>query len=489
MGRRKKQLFRVIIPNSLLWLLELNHSMQVSNYKLAHFISILTHHIYSNYPNGKYYFKKPITSVFLGKLYNKRYLSEVIMPLKEAGVIEVNDAYSADIGKCKEYGLNKDIIKEIINEEYTEVYITTNTLIRKINEWQQETLLRQIQQYRFIEGEAEMLLHLNIDSECLERLYIDRVEQIKQSNIKKKRIAIINALRHKEELLELNDARDLLDARVRYISGRVYHPLVQCPREYRKAVVDNEGQPYLEIDLRSSQAVFLCKVIAVALKHRLIAFNHNKITEYSDNLIEKIIPLLDEPINLLEEGVYPSDFIQFVKGVFFDDIYEEASPKNISQTASIQVGKDIYEIGNTVRISGSKTLVGEARNQMKEQFFKDIFFNYYNKENYGMNGQLSISSKYLEDFAKTYYTVYEFCRICAFQSKEGRKKSRELALLLQQTESKFFHQMIPSELKKEFNFFIVHDGIYVPQSQKEYVLSICEKTANDYFGITPHFKA
>ena len=106
-----------------------------------------------------------------------------------------------------------------------------------------------------------------------------------------------------------------------------------------------------------------------------------------------------------------------------------------------------------------------------------------------MNGQLSISSKYLEDFAKTYYTIYEFCRICALQSKEGRKKSRELALLLQQTESKFFHQMISSELKKEFNFFIVHDGIYVPQSQKEYVLSICEKTANDYFGITPHFKA
>jgi hypothetical protein len=29
----------------------------------------------------------------------------------------------------------------------------------------------------------------------------------------------------------------------------------------------------------------------------------------------------------------------------------------------------------------------------------------------------------------------------------------------------------------------------VPQSEKEYVLSICEKTANDYFGITPHFKA
>ena len=110
MGRRKEQRFRVIIPSSLLWLLKLNHSMEVSNYKLAHFISILTHHIYSNYPNGKYYFKKPITSVFLGNLYNTKYLEDVIMPLKEAGVIEVNDEYYT--GKCMDYGLNKDIIKE-----------------------------------------------------------------------------------------------------------------------------------------------------------------------------------------------------------------------------------------------------------------------------------------------------------------------------------------------------------------------------------------
>ena len=50
MGRKKKELFKVVIPNSLLGLVGLNDSSEVSNYKLAHFISILTHHIYSNYP-------------------------------------------------------------------------------------------------------------------------------------------------------------------------------------------------------------------------------------------------------------------------------------------------------------------------------------------------------------------------------------------------------------------------------------------------------
>ena len=270
----------------------------------------------------------------------------------------------------------------------------------------------------------------------------------------------------------------------------MYHPFVQCPREYRKAVVDEQAQPYVEVDLRSSQAVFLCKVIAVALKHRLITYEFGKPATASDNLIEQIIPLLDEPINVLEEGVYPSDFTAFVSAVFLDDIYEDASPKNISQSASVQVGEDIYEVGGYTRVSGAKTLVGEARDEAKRQFFKDIFFNYYNKENYGVAGQLSISTEYLEDFAKTYYTVYEFCRICALQSKEGKKKSRDLALLLQQTESKFFHELLPSALShiEPFNYFVVHDAVYLPQKHQEAVINACNEEAVKFFGVVPMFR-
>ena len=434
--------------------------------------------------------KKPLTSVYLGTLYNKRYLSEVITPLKQDGIIEVNDSYSTDLGFCKEYGFNKDIIQEVIDEEYTEVYITKNTLINRINDWQRETLNRQIKKYRFIETEADMLLNLIIDSTALEQLYSQRIEDIKQSSDKKKKLAITNATRHKEEILQLTEARDLLDARVRYISGRVYHPFVQCPREYRKAVVDEQGHPYVEVDLRSSQAVFLCKVIAVALKHRLITFEFGEQATASDNLIEQIIPLLDEPINVLEQGVYPSDFTAFVRAVFLDDIYEEASPENISQTASIQVGEGIYNVGSTVRVSGAKTLVGEERKEAKEKFFKDIFFNYYNKENYGVEGQLSISSEYLEDFAKTHYTVYEFCRLCALQSKEGKKKSRDLALLLQQTESRFFHELLPSALRgiEPFNYFVVHDALYAPHKQQEAVINACNEEAVKFFGVVPMFR-
>jgi hypothetical protein len=489
MGRKVNR-FRCVIPNSLMDYVGVDSRGSTSRYKVAHFLSILTHHIMSNYPSGNYFLKKPITAEYLSFLYTLRYTKQVIFPLRTDGIIQVNDSYSADLGFCKEYGFNKDIIQEVIDEEYTEVYITKNTLLNRINDWQRETLNRQIKKYRFIETEADMLLNLIIDTTALEQLYSQRIEDIKQSSDKKKKLAITNATRHKEEILQLTEARDLLDARVRYISGRVYHPFVQCPREYRKAVVDEQGEPYVEVDLRSSQAVFLCKVIAVALKHRLITYEFGRQATAIDNLIEQIIPLLDEPINVLEEGVYPPDFRAFVSAVFFDDIYEDANPENISQNAYMQVGDEAYLVHTSARLSGSKTLVGEARDQAKRQFFKDIFFNYYNKENYGVKGQLSISSEYLEDFGKTYYTVFEFCRICASQSKEGKKKSRDLALLLQQTESKFFHELLPAVLKEfePFKYFVVHDALYVPQKHQKAVINACNKLSTKFFGVTPKFR-
>ena len=275
MGRKVNR-FRCIIPNSLVDYVDVDSRGIASKYKIAHFLSIVTNHVLSNYPDGDYYLKKPITSEYLSFLYTLRYTKQVVFPLRTDGVIEVNDSYSTDLGFCKEYGFNKDIIQELIGEEYTEVYITKNTLINRINDWQRETLSRQIKKYRFIETEADMLLNLSIDTTALEQLYSQRIEDIKQSGQKEEKLAITNATRHKEEILQLTEAKDLLDARVRYIKGRVYHPFVNCPREYRKAVVDDEGQPYVEVDLRSSQAVFLCKVIAVALKHKLITFEFGK---------------------------------------------------------------------------------------------------------------------------------------------------------------------------------------------------------------------
>ena len=173
MGRKVNR-FRCIIPNSLVDYVDLDSRGIASKYKIAHFLSILTNHVLSNYPDGDYYLKKPITSEYLSFLYTLRYTKQVVFSLRIDGIIEVNDSYSTDLGFCKEYGFNKDIIQEVIDEEFTEVSITKNTLINRINDWQRETLSRQIKKYLFIESEADMLLHLNIDTSVLERLYEQR---------------------------------------------------------------------------------------------------------------------------------------------------------------------------------------------------------------------------------------------------------------------------------------------------------------------------
>jgi hypothetical protein len=489
MGRKKMKLF-MLVPQGVVKNLGVTADGKALEYKQAHFLSILTHHIQGSFPSTSAFYFKDITSTYLKHHYTTDYFDSVITPLLDCELIEVDDSYSTELHFPKSYRLSNVLIKEVIDGNTTIVYITSKSLIEKIEKWRRTTLSLQVNKLSFIESEADMLLHLNIDTSVLEQLYEQRVADINTSDKPNKKLAITNATRHKEEILKLTEAKDLLDARVRYISGRVYHPFVNCPKEFRKAVVDDEGQSYVEVDLRSSQAVFLCKVIAVALKHRLITFEFREQATAIDNLIEQIIPLLDEPINVLEEGVYPPDFRAFVSAVFFDDIYEDANPQNISQNAYTQVGDEVYLTHSSARLSGAKTLVGEQRDKAKRQFFKDIFFNYYNKENYGVKGQLSISSEYLEHFAKTYYTIYEFCRICASQSKEGKKKSRDLALLLQQTESKFFHELLLAAIQElePFNYFVVHDAIYIPKKHRVAVIKACNNLSVKFFGVMPEFR-
>ncbi len=485
---RKKEKFYLYIPDSLYDYAGVKDTGEATSYKVAHFLSILTHHVYINYPNAKAYWKKDISSDFLKKMYvASSYMVKVITPLIEEGIVISDGSYLVD-NFPKSYGLNRTLVEEIIQGKYSRVFITSNSLIRKIDDWRRKTLSLQIKKYPFIEKEAEMLLHLNIDGAVLKQLFDSRVEAIQHTDYKNKQLAMNNAVRGQEEIVALTEAKDLLDARVRYSSGRVYHPLVNCPKEFRTAVVDDHNQPYVEIDLRSSQAVFLCKVIAVALKHRLFTLRLNEPALAVDNLIERIIPLLDEPVNVYEEGIFPGDFRAFVGAVFLDDIYEDASPENLAQTASKQLSEDIEHTCGYSRISGMKNLVGEEREKAKKKFFKEIFFNYFNKENAELNRDRLVSSAYLDSFYKSYPTVAEFCRICAAQSEEKKKKSRDLALLLQQTESKFFHDMVSTAIKKPFNYFIVHDAVYVPKEYKDYILGICSAQSKIYFGAVPLFR-
>ena len=454
--------------------------------KRIHFISMLTHHILSQYPEGQYYLKKPVDRTFLKHHYSNNYKSEVLEPLLESGLIEVNDSYSTSLHYSKQYSLSKDLIESVINGKLKKIQLARKTLVNRIYSWNRESQKRQFNEYSFLEKEAEMLIHLNINSDILEIEYNKRLLDKRGDAEEYKRFQLEY---QKESILKLNEARDLLDSKIRLISGRVYHPLVNCLKEFRKAVVDDNAESYVEIDLRSSQAVFLCKVIAVAISNRLMVQNENGKFEFEDDFLQKVEGLLTSDFQPIDSGIYPIDFVQFWADVFYSDIYCEASVFMLQYFGERQYKSGFHDgrfkiVPNILYIDDSLDV---PRKEAKEAFFKDVFFNYFNKEN---SYKSEYSSEFISLFNKRFPTVFEFNREAARQSNEHKKKSRDLALLLQKSESIFFHQIVSKHLTVEnkFNYFIVHDGIYAP---KEYAYAIAMATRNaskQYFSRVPYFK-
>lgn len=454
--------------------------------KRIHFISLLTHHITSQYPDGKYFLKKPVDSTFLQYHYSNNYLEEVLEPLLESGFVKVNDSYSTSLHYSKQYGLSKGLMESVINGDLNKVQLKRKSLVKRIYSWNRGSQKRQFNEYSFLEKEAEMLIHLNIDSDILESQYNKRLSDKRDETEDFKRFQLEY---QKESILKLKDARDLLDSNIRLISGRVYHPLVNCLKEFRKAVVDDNGESYVEIDLRSSQAVFLCKVIAVAISNGLMVQSKNGNFEFEDDLLTKVESLLTSDFQPIDSGAYPIDFVQFWADVFYSDIYCEASVLMLKYFQGREYKSGVHEgrikvVPNILYIDDSLDV---PRKEAKETFFKDVFFNYFNKEN-------SIKSEFSSEFITLFYqrfpTVFEFNREAARQSNEFKKKSRDLALLLQKAESIFFHQMVPEHLslKNEFNYFVVHDGIYAPK-EYAYVIAMATRNASkEYFSRVPYYR-
>ena len=454
--------------------------------KRIHFLSLLTYHIISQYPDGKYFLKKSVDSTFLQHHYSNVYLKEVLEPLLESGFVEFNDSYSTSLHYSKQYGLSKGLMESVISGDLKKVQLKRKSLVKRIYSWNRGSQKRQFNEYSFLEKEAEMLIHLKIDSDILELQYDKRLSDKKDETEEYKQFQLEY---QKESILKLKDSRDLLDSNIRLKSGRVYHPLVNCLKEFRKAVVDDNGESYVEIDLRSSQAVFLCKVIAVAISNGLMVQSKNGKFKFQDDLLTKVEGLLTSDFQPIDSGIYPIDFVQFWADVFYSDIYCEASVLMLKYFQGREYKCGVQEgrfkvVPNILYTDGSLDV---PRKAAKETFFKDVFFNYFNRENSVKSG---FSSEFIGLFNSRFPTVFEFNREAARQSNEYKKKSRDLALLLQKAESIFFNQIVPEHLpeKNTFNYFIVHDGIYAP---KEYAYAIAMATRNaskQYFSRVPFFK-
>ena len=474
MGRRKEVIVRgVSVPKSTIeWLGE------PLLYKQAHFLSMLSRHIIQRSSEYKAHFYKPIDFIYLKHHYGDNYLAKVITPLVANEWIEVDHKYSADGHKCKGYRLTQTLRKEVMDLGLDTVKIHKATFIKRIDAWNTKRTRRQLLEHPFLLREAEALASLPLCLNSLKHIYEGLLLDEKNtpdtySNVKSTNIAQLYS--YWKQIQMLGKATEPMDTGIYYKLGRVYHPLVLSRRRFRDAVLDDNGNPFTEVDLRASQAVFLCKVMTIAFDLGLMKMYRDKAPVFADNLIETLTEHINSPCDIFNKKGKPTDFMAFCSAVIHDDLYEDVSPKHLKPSS--------------MRIAGAANLSPEERKGAKEKFFKDIFFYRFKHENSRKTEELSISSEYLQSFNDMYPSVFWFCKECARQSKEY-KSSRDLSLLLQAAEGSFFHKALIDAIYKtaEIPFFIVHDAIYVADKHKDLVITTANEVAIKELGASPKFR-
>lgn len=446
--------------------------------KQAHFLGLLAHKIVLNYPDGDWRLPKEVSRRFLCHHYTTNYSTTVIKPLINGGFIVKYGSYQ--VGRnAMSYSLSPALRNDVLKGDLIKVALKKATLITRILSWRKESQKRQYEKHPFLLAEAKMLLALKVDEDVLEEALQERIRMIQTSSkYKKKGLAIEQSYAAKGRVSRLGKAKSLDEVGIKYISGRVYHPLVNCPKEFRSAIVDEDGKPWVEIDLRSSQLVFLQRTLSLALENKLVVLNNGKLTCES-NLLQKLDALLVKKHGFQTPEAMrglPLDFVQFSVDVFEGDFYDINSVSAKKRPKPIPLvpyeGQDIFP--GSIRIGKLPTRV---RGELKKNFFRDILFSHHNKVSQS-------SSKFVQNFSSRYPTVYGFIVTCAQQSK-ALKKSRDLSLFLQKHESHFFHKNISLLLQQEnIQHYIIHDAVYLDSQNYDIARKTIMVEEILYFGNT-----
>ena len=238
-------------------------------------------------------------------------------------------------------------------------------------------------------------------------------------------------------------------------------------RQMRQCLEDSHGNAFLELDMRSSQVVFLCK----ALVHYY--------TESQDDTrtVEHLWTFFDKSVDLSNtEGILPTDAIAFINHVIYGDIYNE-----LYMLATVYSEEWTHQ----EPFAPFKTYVATSTQQMaiprkdfKQAVMKEVLFNYYTRS--------SNIPTLAKAFNESYYHVTKFLELLTEEST-SKERSRDLARLVQKYEAHFFHFIALDLLETHFPsraFYVVHDGIGIPEDLLEEATVILNEAIGGYLGLS-----
>lgn len=370
------------------------------------------------------------------------------------------ETYEAGV-RPKEYRLNEYFIDELKEGKLAVVYSKANRPLSK-----RLYALRRIQREKAIvdqpllQREYDWLTRLQFDKEQA-YAFQDQFELTGRRGSKKYKRESAIRLEYDIQILSQLSTGDFT---FNYNGTRLTTAVCNAMREMRQCLRDSVGNSFIEIDLKSSQLVFLCKALVHYHKEGILS-----------NIVKNLLEFTEVSLDLSSlDGVVPSDTRTFINHVLHGDIYREL------QIMEQEYKDDWAENSGGISskgfcISSSKQYL-MPREEFKRIVMQDVLFNYYTRQrNF---------SKLAKAFKESYPSVEAFLRLVA-QESTGRKKSGDLARLTQTFEAYFIHECSLNALNNTFpnrEFYTVHDSIGIPEDILEQCQIILFNTAAQSLG-------
>ncbi len=229
-----------------------------------------------------------------------------------------------------------------------------------------------------------------------------------------------------------------------YNGVRLTTPVTNTMKELRGCLKDEFGNYFIEVDLRSSQLVFLCKAVQVCIDNKITSDYYKHLNEYVRANIN---------VGISAENRH-DDIGAFIRHVITGDFYKELYQLE-------QLYQRTWKNENTYLQSKSSFITDRKefkaiRSQFKEAVLKEIIFNYHTRKK-------NVPSL-VDAFGESYPQTLSLIKGLA-QESNGRKKSANLARITQSYEAFFFHEYALNLLEEKFpqrTFYVVHDSIGIP---------------------------
>ncbi len=404
----------------------------------------------------------------LEKQIGRNSRTATIQPLIDLFIVEVQssntseESYSAG-ARSKGFRLNENLRDEVKRDQLAAYWSDPKSrLARRLKK--NRTLIRvgALKGHPRLVREYEWLCKLTLDRTKTDNFR----EQFEQSGMRGNLpYSKQSAIRLDSDVYALSrlKAEDFLFT---YNGIRLTTAVTAAMREIRKCLLDSKGNYFVELDLRSSQIVFLCKALALTIEYSIYENYHSQLIQFVSNDVD----IFGLSVN------QHTDIAAFIRRVLSDDIYNELYHLEAGYAEDWTPENEAVTSKSSSWISLDKFLTKD-RGLFKKQVLSELLFNYYTRKQFIPN--------LVRAFEESYPNVVQLLKGMALESDHW-KKSADLAEITQAYESNFFHGLGLDALVLAYpdrEFYVVHDCIGVPEDIEDDAKSILNQALHKHLGI------